>query len=109
MKAVTKPKEVAYESKWEQQYAMVLDLLVRSGAIEAYWYQPVKIILANRTTYTPDFLIQDKLGNLEFHEVKGYKRDDAMVKLKVAAAVVPWASFKLITDVKGMAYVSREI
>jgi len=35
------------------------------------------------------------------HEVKGFMRDDAAVKLKMAAAAFPWWQFKLIRRING--------
>jgi hypothetical protein len=34
--------------------------------------------------------------HFEFHEVKGYARGDAMVKVKVAARLFPWSRFVLV-------------
>jgi len=35
------------------------------------------------------------------YEVKGFMRDDAAVKLKVAASLYPWIKFHLVTRKKG--------
>lgn len=41
-------------------------------------------------------------GLVEFHEVKGFMRDDARVKFKVAAALYPWFEWVLVVrDGKG--------
>lgn len=52
--------------------------------------------LAGRTRYTPDFVVIEKLG-VTAYEVKGFMRDDASVKLKVAASMFPLFSFVLVT------------
>ena len=36
-------------------------------------------------------------GELECHEVKGWWRDDARVKIKVAAELFPWIQFVAVT------------
>ncbi len=47
--------------------------------------EPFKLRLAGRTWYTPDFLVYPLDEPPTFVEIKGYMRDDAAVKLKVAA------------------------
>lgn len=52
-------------------------------------YESLTFRLADRTTYTPDFLV---LGHefLELHEVKGgFFRDDARAKWKISAELFP--------------------
>jgi len=57
--------------------------------------QAITLTLANGVRYTPDFF----RGGMEptFWETKGFMRDDASVKIKVAARVHPWATFYLVT------------
>lgn len=62
--------------------------------------EPIKLRLAGRTWYTPDFLIEFA-GRLSVWEVKGFMRDDAAVKLKVAVSRFSWLSFVLVTRPKG--------
>lgn len=53
-------------------------------------FESIKLRLADRTFYTPDFQVITKDGEIEFHEVKGgFIEDDAMVKFKVAAEQYP--------------------
>ncbi len=87
--------EYAGMNRWEREYVTQLFLLKRSGAIEFYAYESVKLCLAKRTWYTPDFMLV-RSGCVEFHEVKGFMRDDAAVKLKVAADMHRWAKFVLV-------------
>lgn len=59
--------------------------------------QSVTLILANGVRYTPDV----SLDGVDFYEVKGFMRDDAAVKLKVAAAQFTEYRFHLVKrDVK---------
>ncbi len=60
--------------------------------------QSMTLKLGNGVRYTPDFVTVANFSlNLTAYEVKGYMRDDAAVKLKVAAAQYPWIAFKLVT------------
>jgi len=72
-------------NKLEQAYALELDGYKAADAIVEWWYEPIKLRLAKRTWYTPDFMVQHADGTLEFVEVKGRWEDDARVKIKVAA------------------------
>ena len=74
----------------EAAYAKYLEGL-RIGRIIHRWdFEPVKLRLADRTYYSPDFRVILPDGTIEFHEVKGFWRDDARVKIKVAAAQHPY-------------------
>ena len=63
--------------------------------------------LGNGVHYTPDFIAYhqavDPYGDTDHvyaFEVKGFMRDDAAVKLKVAASLFPWIKFSLATKKK---------
>lgn len=63
--------------------------------------QCVTLKLADDTRYTPDFWTLTR-GELVAHEVKGgFTRDDAWVKLKVAARLYPFIRFRLARYEKG--------
>lgn len=62
-----------------------------AGTIRA---QSVTFVLANGVRYTPDFT-NLRLGLA--WETKGFMRDDAAVKIKVAAAMYPEIRFHLVT------------
>jgi hypothetical protein len=85
-------------NKLEASYAQHLEVLKRAGIIVWYGYEAITLRLAKRTRYTPDFTVVTAEGRVEFHETKGgYWRDDARVKIKVAAEMYPWARFVGIT------------
>ena len=91
-----------YRSKTERRYAqMFLDIALASGQLKAWWYEPLKLRLAATCFYTPDFLLQYADEHLQLHEVKGFWRDDARVKIKVAAALYPCFTFRAVRWVKG--------
>lgn len=58
--------------------------------------QNITLKLADDTRYTPDFFGLCEDGNLIAYEVKGFFRDDAKVKIKVAARMFPWIRFVLV-------------
>ncbi len=49
--------------------------------------EPFKLRLAGHTFYTPDFVVWPHMDRPAIVEVKGHMRDDAAVKLKVAASL----------------------
>lgn len=79
----------------ETRYAHYLEGLKRAGEIAWYEFDSVKLRLAEKTFYEPDFFVMMADGTLEIHEVKGFWEDDARVKIKVAAAKFPM-KFKAI-------------
>jgi hypothetical protein len=77
-------------NKLEAAYAQVLELRVRAREICWWQFEAFKLRLAYTTFYTPDFAVIGIGGELEFHETKGFWRDDARVKIKTAAAKFPF-------------------
>ena len=86
-------------NSWERRYAAWLELRLRAGQIQHYSFE-IKIRLAKKCYYTPEFHVIDQNGQHEFHEVKGFWRDDARVKIKVAAEQCRWAQFVVVTCTK---------
>lgn len=70
----------------EREYAGMLK--DRADVVEV-WFEVFTFKLAPDTRYTPDFVVMLADGTLEAHEVKGWMEDDAWVKLKVAAQLIP--------------------
>lgn len=86
-------------NKTEAAYSRHLDSI--KGSIIVQWkFEAIKLRLADFTFYTPDFMVQTVSGQIEFHETKGFWRDDARVKIKVAASLYPFR-FLGITAAKG--------
>lgn len=77
----------------EQWYAdTILQPRLLSGDITRYDYEKWTFKLAERTTYTPDFVVYRKDGEIEVHETKGtFFYDDARAKWKIAAGM--WEMF----------------
>lgn len=57
--------------------------------------QCLTLKLADDCRYTPDFIVIG-VATIEAHEVKGFWRDDAKVKIKVAARMFPWIKFIVV-------------
>ena len=77
-------------NKTETKYSVQLEMLKLSEQIKEWRFEPLKFRLAKNTFYTPDFLVVTD-NRFEIHEVKGgFWRDDARVKIKVAANLYPW-------------------
>lgn len=77
-------------NKTEQRYADHLESRKVRGEILYYAFDSLKFRLADKTFYTPDFIVMKANGEIEIHEVKGHWEDDARVKIKVAASMHPF-------------------
>lgn len=98
-------------NRTEEAYAERLERLRLAGEILAWSFEPLKLRLGVSCYYTPDFVVVAKDRTLEMHEVKsvhrvavkakGFKipgqyrerpgfRDDARVKIRVAAETHPY-------------------
>lgn len=80
-------------NKTEARYDARLKTLQHAREIAWHRFEAIKLRLADNTFYTPDFVVMRSDGIMEIHEVKGAKaifRDDARVKIKVAASQYPF-------------------
>lgn len=83
-------------NKTEREYLRIL----QGHANQWIGVQSVTLKLGHDCRYTPDFVTVGHYGELTFHEVKGFMRDDALVKLKTAARMFRWARFMLVRKTK---------
>lgn len=90
-----------FRSKWELEYSRYLDVLKAAGRISWWAYEPDRLPIGVGAVFTPDFLVGLPDGPPEYREVKGFKREAAMVRLKVAAKQYPEAPFVLVTKRNG--------
>lgn len=88
-------------NKLEQAWANELELAKRAGEVLDYRYEAVKLRLADKTFYTPDFMVIQKDGTIRFDETKGFMREAARVRLNVAVDCYPQFRFRLIQKKKG--------
>lgn len=90
------------ELKLNRTEKAYLEFLRAQGAVYQWiGVQNVTLKLADDVRFTVDFVVLTAQGELEGHEVKGFWRDDAKVKIKVAARMFPWISFVVIERLKG--------
>lgn len=91
-----------YKNKLESSYAAHLAARKAAGEIADWAYEAVTFdlthgILKHKCTYTPDFIVTLLDGTVEYHETKGFMREDAAVKVKLAASQHPEARFLIVT------------
>jgi len=87
-------------NKWERAYSQLLDLRKFAGEIRGWDFEAITFRLAKKTRYTPDFAVYLPDGTTELHEVKGFWREDARVKIKVAARMFPAFKFIAVRPMK---------
>lgn len=95
-------------NKLEGGYATHLEALKTQGSVSWFKFEGIKLRLADKTFYSPDFAVMLSNGQIEMHEVKGYMMDDANVKLKVAAEMYPFR-FMLVKKAKGGQWAITEV
>lgn len=88
-------------NKTETAYAQRLDFLAKADDIAFWGFEAITLKLADGARYTPDFLVQT-LNDLELHEVKGFFREAAKVRWKVAKGIYGGMfKFVLVRRIKG--------
>jgi hypothetical protein len=70
----------------ETEYSAVLEARKRRGEILDYGFNRVRLRLANGAWYKPDFDVTLAIGAVEYHETKGFQREAAILRVKVAAS-----------------------
>lgn len=88
-------------NKLETEYADILAIQMRIGQILWWEFEPIKLRLADKTYYTPDFMVMLANGEIEVRETKGFWEDDARVKIKCAAEKFPFRFVALSKDKSG--------
>lgn len=81
-------------NKWERLYAATLEGRKAAGEVIWHEFEAVKLRLADGAWYTPDFMVLTP-GGLEFHEVKGFWREAARVRIKVASDKYPFPVYAI--------------
>jgi hypothetical protein len=93
-------------NKTEERYAQHLLIAQRVGSVVWWGFEAVTLRLADQTRYTPDFAVlvptENGFVRCEAHETKGFMREAARVRIRVAAAQYPWISFVVVRLVKGV-------
>jgi len=76
-------------NKTEAAFSDYLRVQEIAGVVLCHRFEGVTLKIANDCRYTPDFMAIGVGGEITFFEVKGFWRDDARVKIKVAARTFP--------------------
>ncbi len=104
-KGYIRPKTM---NKLEAAYALCLEAKFRTGEILWYAYEPMKFKLGDGAWFTPDFGVMLKDMTIEFRETKGFMREAANVRLKVAASKYPF-KFVLVKFSRSTGWVHEEM
>lgn len=88
--------DIARLNKTEKAY---YELLRRECNVHWIGVQNITLKLADDCRFTPDFCIL-RVDSMEFIDVKGFQREDALIKIKVAARMFPWATFVIVKKSK---------
>lgn len=89
-------------NKLEAAYAAHLAAEQSAGRVIWFAFEALKLRLADRTTYEPDFVVLMADGSIELHEVKGHWEDDARVKWKAAGEMYFLFHFVAVTRPRGV-------
>ena len=68
-----------------------------AGVVVGWSYEPTSFQIGEGARYKPDFFVMFADNHDEWHEVKGYRREAAMVRIRVAAKMYPSDRFVLVT------------
>lgn len=91
-----------FRSKWEANYALYLNFLIKQNQINKWEYEKdvfifEKIQFGTRS-YRPDFKIYKNDGSFEYHEIKGYMTQRSKTQIKRMAKYFPEVMLILITS-----------
>lgn len=76
-------------NRWEAAYAReVLEPRRLAGEVVAYWYEALSLRIG-RCRYTADYLVRTR-DEWELHEVKGFFREAARVRLSAVLEMYPF-------------------
>lgn len=95
-------KNIFFRSKWEANYAIYLDFLIKNKQIKKWEYEVdifvfEKIKFGTRS-YKPDFKVFTNDGNFEYHEIKGYMDSKSKTKLNRMRIYYPQIKIILIDN-----------
>ncbi len=85
----------------ESRYSAHLAMREQVGEVALYRYEGITLKLGDDLRFTPDFFVMLADGSIQFHETKGHWRDDAKVKIKVAASLFPFQFIAVFAEKDG--------
>lgn len=91
-------------NKTEAAYAKDLDERKRTGDVIEWRFHPMNIRLGPGVFYEVDFLVLRRDQTVEIHETKGgYTSDKGQMKIRLAAAALPWFRMLKVHQAPGQA------
>ena len=96
-----------FKSNWEAQYYEHLRARKQAGEIIEFSYESIRLRISDKGFYTPDFIVILE-NEIQFHEVKGQRREAGMVRIRTAAYQHRWTRFLLVTK-KRNSWIIEEI
>ena len=94
-------------NKLESSFAAYLEKRRLAGEVLDYRYESLRLRLAPKTFYTPDFFVALP-AEFQVYEVKGHWEDDARVKIKWAAQLYWYFRFFGVRQEKREGWVFEE-
>lgn len=95
-----KPPADGFKSSYERKFADVLELERKAGKILAWKHESITLVVnevgGDKRRYTPDFAVWEDDNTLHFFEVKGFAREDSILKFEVAARSYPHHVFTMV-------------
>lgn len=91
---------VGQMNKTEAEYAELLEDRKHNGEVAWWKFEGLRLRLGDGCGYTPDFAVMLTNGQLECHECKGFWRDDARAKIKIAADLYPFRFVAVTKEAK---------
>ncbi len=86
-------KKMFFRSKWEANYALYLDFLIKQKQIEKWKYEKKVFIFEKikfgTRSYRPDFEVHNLDKTITYHEVKGWMNSRSKIQLKRMAKYYP--------------------
>jgi len=93
-------KKTVSMNKLELEYSQHLERMKKAGHIIDWRFNSLRFKLGSGAWYKPDFFVIYK-DRFELHETKGFMREAANVRLKVAAELYPWFNWVVIRRARG--------
>ena len=85
-------------NKTEKAYLLHLRCILPRDAYIGI--QNITLKLGDDCRFTPDFSYINENGRMTFVDIKGFQREDALVKIKAASRMFRWARFVIVTKEK---------
>ena len=94
-------------NKTERAYSLVL---TRHPDVHKWYFESVNLrVGVGKSWYRCDFFVIKADGKIEMHEVKGFWRDDALVKIRAAQLRYPAFKFIVVKKTKGGFHLSDAV